>query len=183
MNGLNSIAILGVAFLAVFAEVTLDFPERLLGSRIDLLPALIVYAGLSTRVATLSLVTVLGGLWFDSFSANPLGISVLPLAVVGFLIEKKRELIMRDEVWVQFLLGLTASLFVPAMTLLMLINLGKEPLLNWDLLRKWLTMGLSGGILTPLLFRVFYLWNRTFAYPAISESSFRLDRQIKRGPF
>jgi rod shape-determining protein MreD len=131
----------------------------------------------------LSLVTVLGGLWFDSFSVNPLGISVLPLAMVGFLIEKKRDLIVRDEVWVQFLLGLAASLIVPALTLLLLINLGNEPLVNWDFLRKWLTMGLTGGILTPLLFRVFYLWDRAFAYPAISESSFRHDRQLKRGPF
>ena len=183
MNWLNSIAVIVVTFLAVFVEVACDLPSRWLGVRIDLLPALVVYAGLHGGLVTLSLVTVLGGLWFDSFSANPLGISVLPLAAVGFLIEKKRDLIVHDEIWVQFLLGLAASLVVPLLTLVLLVNLGREPLVNWDFLRKWITMGLGGGIMTPVLFRVFYCWERTFAYPSVSESSFRPDRQIKRGPY
>jgi hypothetical protein len=33
---------------------------------------------------TVALLAVLGGMWFDTLSANPLGVSILPLAVIGF---------------------------------------------------------------------------------------------------
>jgi hypothetical protein len=42
-----------------------------------------IYASLSSGFATVALIAVLGGLWFDSLSANPLGVSVLPLLVIG----------------------------------------------------------------------------------------------------
>ena len=50
---------------------------------------------------------------FDSLSANPLGVSVLPLFLVGFLIYRQRELILRDQPFAQFVLGLGASAAVP----------------------------------------------------------------------
>ena len=43
----------------------------------------------------------LGGLWFDSLSANPLGVSVLPLFLVGLAIHLNRELILRDQAFAQ----------------------------------------------------------------------------------
>ena len=38
------------------------------------------------------LARLLGGLWFDSLSANPLGVTVLPLFAIGLAIHLKREL-------------------------------------------------------------------------------------------
>ena len=95
-----------VAFLAVFCESAFDGFRNLLGAQIDLLPALVVYAALSAGLPTVTLVAVLGGLFFDSLSANPLGITVMPLFVVGFLINMQRELILRDQLFAQTVLGL-----------------------------------------------------------------------------
>src|SRR5262249_26963958 len=86
MPALNSILILLAAFLAVFGEAAFNGLRHLLGAQIDLLPALVVYASLSANLLTLTLLCVLGGLFFDSLSANHLGVTVLPLFVVGILI-------------------------------------------------------------------------------------------------
>ncbi|MDR3377236.1 MAG: hypothetical protein P4M10_01010, partial [Verrucomicrobiae bacterium] len=71
--------ILGFAFVAVFCEAALPAPRHWLGAAIDLLPALMVYTALNASLATVCLLAVLGGVWFDSLSANPLGVSILPL--------------------------------------------------------------------------------------------------------
>ncbi|PYK99130.1 MAG: hypothetical protein DME19_09810 [Verrucomicrobia bacterium] len=97
MNWLNTFAVLLIAFLAVFLESYCRGLRNLFGTQIDLLPALIVYASLSAGLSTVGLLALLGGLWFDSLSANPLGISVLPLFVVGFIIHYCRELILREQ--------------------------------------------------------------------------------------
>ena len=68
-----------------------------------------VYAALNADIVTVSLLAVLGGLWFDSLSANPLGVSILPLFAVGFVIYLQRELILRELPFAQFVLGAAAS--------------------------------------------------------------------------
>lgn len=180
MNWLNTLAILLVAFLAVFAESYFRGLRNLLGAQIDLLPALVVYASLSTTLSTVALVTTLGGFWFDSLSANPLGISVLPLFVVALVIHYCRDLILREQVYAQFMLGLTASAVVPLLTVLSLIGAGADPLLSWSSLWQWLVMALGGAMFTPVLFHFFDLFNRAFNYQPQSQTSFRPDREIKR---
>ena len=73
MNLLQSILILAAAFLAVFGEAAFPLLRHWLGAQVDLLPALMVYAALNADIVTVSLLAVLGGLWFDALSANPLG--------------------------------------------------------------------------------------------------------------
>ena len=116
MNLLQTILILAAAFLAVFGEAALSAPRHWLGAQVDLLPALMVYAALNTDIVTVSLLAVLGGLWFDSLSANPLGVSILPLFAVGFPIYLRRDLILRELPFAQFVLGAAASAAVPALT-------------------------------------------------------------------
>src|SRR5579862_7419529 len=94
MNLLKSIIILAAAFVAVFLQAVVSGPRDFLGAQIDLLPAIVVYASLSSNLITVSLVAVLGGLWFDALSVNALGVSILPLFVVAFLIYPRRGLIM-----------------------------------------------------------------------------------------
>lgn len=48
MNWLTSMLILLVAFVVVYLEATFNGVRHLLGAQIDLLPALMVYASLST---------------------------------------------------------------------------------------------------------------------------------------
>jgi hypothetical protein len=180
MNVFNSILILVVAFLAVFAEAAFSLPHRLFGAQIDLLPALMIYAALNTEIITVSLLAVLGGLWFDSLSANPFGISILPLFIVGFPICWKRELLLSELQFAQIILGAIASAIVPAITVLFLLSAGDEPLLGWGSLWQWIVMTVGGAIATPIIFGLFDWCNKTFGYQPLNETAFRPDREILR---
>jgi len=180
MNWLNSFAVLLIAFLAVFLESYCRGLRNLFGTQIDLLPALIVYTSLSAGLSTVGLLALLGGLWFDSLSANPLGISVLPLFVLGFIIHYCRDLILREQLYAQFMLGLAASAVAPLFTVLSLIGAGAEPLVSWWSLWQWLVMAVGGAAFTPPLFYLFGRLNRAFSYQPQPQTSFRPDREIKR---
>ena len=78
MTILNTILVLVAALVAVFIESAWDWPRSWLGAQIDLLPGLMVYVSLSAGLTAITLLAVVGGLGFDSLSANPLGVSVLP---------------------------------------------------------------------------------------------------------
>jgi rod shape-determining protein MreD len=181
MTAFNSIQILLAAFLAVFWQSAFPGVRHLLGAQIDLLPALMVYASLTSSLGTMTLLAVLGGLWFDSLSANPLGITVLPLFVVGWMIFLKRELILREQPFAQFVLGAGASALVPLLTVLLLLSSGQRPLLGWASLWQWLVMSLAGGVATAVFFQLFGLFDRALNYRRVTETSFRPDREIRRG--
>jgi len=181
MKAPNTIAVIVVAFVLAYLEAAWNLPRRWLGCQIDLLPALIVYTALFLNATSLALVAVLGGLWFDSFSANPLGASVLPLFAVGFAIQIGREIILRDLRYAQFFLGLAASALVPLLTLLIIKAGDATPLLGWGSLWHWLVMTVSGAVATPLFVGLFDWLQRTFRYQRAVETSFRPDREIKRG--
>jgi len=181
MNWFNTIAILVVAYLAVFAQAVMNEFRLVFGAQIDLLPSLVVYASLSGGVLTLTLVAICGGLWIDSLSANPLGISLLPLFLAGLFIQRSRDLVLREQPFAQFVLGASASAAVPVMTLLLLLNTGAQPLVSWFSLWQWVVMSLVGGAITPVWFLVFDRIGEALNYRALGETSFRPDRQIKRG--
>jgi cell shape-determining protein MreD len=181
MNRLRTVFVLATAFLAVFWESAFTGLRHLIGAQVDLLPALIVYASLFGSLTTVTLLAVLGGLWFDSLSANPLGVSVLPLFVVGLVLHVKRELILRDQTFAQAVLGLAASVAVPVLTLLMLLTTRHRPLLGWGTVWQLVVMGVGGAIATPIFFEFFGWLDRTLVHPRAEQSSFRPDREIRRG--
>jgi rod shape-determining protein MreD len=181
MNWFHTIFILLTAFLAVFWEAAFHGLSHLLRAQIDFLPPLMVYASLSASLSAVTLLAVLGGLWFDSLSANPLGVTVLPLFVVGLGIHLYRELILRDQFFAQIALGFAASAMAPILTLVLLLTTGHRPLLGWGTLWQLVVMSVGGAIATPLCFEAFKLINRAFGPRQPSESSFRPDREIRRG--
>ena len=180
MNIFRTILILAFAFLAVFGEATLSAPRHLLGAQVDLLPALMIYAALNAGLPTIALLAVLGGTWFDTLSANPLGISILPLAAIGWPIYLRRDLILRDLPFAQFVLGAAESAAVPALTMLMLLSGGKELLLGWGSFWQWLVMAGVGAVATPFIFSLMDACNRALGYQERTESGFRPDREIQR---
>ena len=180
MNATQTILILVFAFLAVFAESVLSAPRNLLGAQIDLLPALMVYTALTSDIWTVALLAILGGLGFDSLSANPLGVSIIPLMLVGFLIHLRHDLILRDSPFAQFMLGAAASAVVPLLVLILLLNGGRQPLIGWSSLWQWLVMTAGGAVATPIMFAFFAWCDRNLGYQPISETSFRPDREIMR---
>ena len=178
MSPINTFLILLTAFVAVFLQAAF---RGLFGTQLDLLPALMVYATLTAGIPTVAALALCGGLWFDSLSANPLGISVLPLAAIGYVISLRRDLILRDQAFAQFVIGLIASFAAPAITLLLMLTAGMNPLIGWGTLWQLLVMTIVGGAATPALFRFFGSLTQTFGYREISTPSFRPDREIRRG--
>lgn len=183
MKTINTILLLLTAFIAVFLQAMFAGVRDIIGTQVNLLPALIVYAALHGGLRAVALLSVCGGLWFDSLSANPFGVSILPLFAIGYLVHQKNELILRDLVFAQFILGLAASFFVPLATLLLLFSMGQSPLVGWGTLWQMLVMGLLGGALTPACFRLFRVIRHTFFHPPATQLSFRPDREIRRGRF
>ncbi len=181
MTWLNTIFVLVGAFLAVFWEAAFKGVRHLTGAQIDLLPALMVYAALYGSRATVLLLALLGGLCFDSLSANPLGVSVLPLFAVGLGIYSTRDLLLREQTFAQVVLGLGASALAPVLTLLLLLTTGRAPLFGWGTLWQLLVMSIGGAIATPICFELFGWLNRMLVHSRPSESSFRPDREIRRG--
>jgi len=140
-----------------------------------------VYTALCAGPFMMLLLAVFGGLCFDTLSANPLGTSVLPLLTIGFLIQMRRDLLLRDQVYAQFVLGLIASAVAPIMAVLILLTLGKAPLLGWGSLWQWAVMSIAGSVATPILFFLFGWWHHALGYQRVVETSFRPDREIRRG--
>ena len=178
---LNSTFIMIAALLAIFWQAAFNGVRHFLSAQVDLLPPLMIYASLTAGMPTVGALALFGGLWFDSLSANPLGVSVLPLFTIGVLIFAGRELIVRDQLFAQFILGLAASAAVPVVVLLMLLTTGREPLIGWGTLWQIIIMSLGGAVATPVFFELFGFLHRAFGYKKRTETSFRPDREIARG--
>src|SRR5688572_24948888 len=181
MNALNTIFILVLAFLTVFVEASFGTFRRLLGVQPVLLPCLMSYASVAAGIPTVSLLAVLGGLWFDSMSANLLSVSILPLFVIGAAVRQFSHLILRNQSYAQLVLGFSASGFAPLLTLIILLSSGAEQIIGLGFVWQWLIMTLLGGLLVPIYFRLFDKVYRTLGYERVAETSFREDREIKRG--
>jgi rod shape-determining protein MreD len=181
MNVFQTILILAVAFLAIFAETVCSAPRHLLGAQIDLLPALVIFTALNSDLLTLALLAILGGLGVDSLSANPLGVSILPLMLVGFPVYLRRDLILRDAPFAQLMLGAAASALVPTLVVILLLNGAQQPLIGWGSLWQWIVLTAGGAVATPVIFALFAWCDRALGYQPRSETSFRPDREIQRG--
>jgi rod shape-determining protein MreD len=175
------ITVILLALTFVFMESAFTWPRRLFGAQVDLLPALMVFVSLRLGIGSIVVVALIGGLSMDALSLNPLGVSPLPLCLVGMLIHLKREQILRDEVVVQLLLGMAASAVVPLGTLLMILSVGESPLLGFGFVWDLLVMTIGGGIATPVIFKGMRLLESALTYQTHSQPSFRPDREIKRG--
>lgn len=178
---LPNILVLLTALLLVFFQGAFNGARHLFGTQVDLLPALMVYTALTSSPVMMMTLAVFGGLMFDSLSVNPLGVSILPLLLIGFLLQLRRDLLLRDQIYAQFTLGLIASAIAPVMTVLTLLTLEKSPQLGWGSLWQWLVMSVAGGVATPVFFLILDRLNHALGYQPIVESSFRADREIRRG--
>jgi rod shape-determining protein MreD len=181
MKPLNTILILIAAILAVFLQATWEGPRRALGAQIDLLPGLMVYVSLRGGLVTLTLLAVVGGFCFDALSANPEGVSVLPLFLIGFLIERSGHLLLRNQMYAQFVLGLGASAAMPLLTLVLLATLGYSPMIGLGSLWQLVVLSISGAALTPLYFKLFAWAGQGLSYRPYHSDSFRPDREVERG--
>jgi hypothetical protein len=181
MNWLQTFLLLFVAFLVVFLQSTVHGLRMVTGAQIDLLPSLMVYAGLNSGLGAITALALMGGLMHDSLSANALGITILPLFAIGSFIHYNRSVILKEAPFARFLLGLIASAAAPIATLVLLSNTERQPLVGWFFIWQLIVMSFLGGLLTPWWFRFFDWVNGLLTYRTEGTTSFRADREIKRG--
>ena len=144
--------------------------------------ALLVCAGLTLHAGHVSTSAMLTGLWLDSLSANPLGLSVLPLFIAGWAVFTFRDLIMRDELVAQFYLGTAAGAAVPLLQVWLLWLVGVAPLFGWEMGVWWLINALFCGVAVPVFTKFVKLLDRWFSHPLHEPNSWpNENRQIVRG--
>jgi hypothetical protein len=90
-------------------------------------------------------------------------------------------LLLRELRHAQLLLGFAASALVPLLTVLLLLNGGQQPVIGWNSLWQWLVMALGGAAATPAFIALFAWTQRRLRYARVTQTSFRPDREIKRG--
>lgn len=181
MKRLSLVILVIPTLLAVFLGATVNTPRQWLGGQVNLLAPLIVYAALEEDVTAVALIAVLGGVAMDSFSANPLGASILPLFWIGLALLWRRDVLLRELSYAQFVLGTVAGVLAPAMTCLLLFAVGERPLVSGSTLLQWIVLAAGSGILTPPCFWLLTWLNRRLTYQPIITPVFRSDREMKRG--
>ncbi len=178
---LNLVALALMSYVAVFAAARYQGARSLLGAQFDFLPGLVVVGAMLHGLSAVFVVAIVGGCLFDSISANPLGVTTFSLGIVGAAVFFNRELLLRDQIYPQFILGAGASAAAPVLSYLGVSALGGHPLIDWATLWVWLMVTVMGGLATPMWFAIFRKVERALHYQVIPESTIRADREIDRG--
>jgi hypothetical protein len=181
MMSLQAVFILLAVYVAVFAEAYLVWPRYWVGASVILVAPVMVYAGATSSLPVVCGAAAVGGLCLDSLSANPFGISVLPLASAGLGVHFLRGWVARLDTPMLWAMGAVASAGVPLLTLGLLVTRGEDPLFGGWFAWRWLVSAAVGAALTPGLFRLFAWLNRALNYQPEPSPGFRPDREIERG--
>lgn len=181
MNWAFPIPLFIAGWLAAFAPTQFVVLRDLLGAPVWLGPALLVYAAFSHGLSTTSLFAVLIGLFTDSLSGSRLGLgAVMPFAA-GFLLSTRQHLLLRNQRYAQFWLGLGAGIALPLGHGLLLAAAHAEPALGWHSPRQLLVLGLLNGAACPAFFWGFDRLRQSLEHPAAPTSFQAGLREMKRG--
>ncbi len=181
MNLLSPILLLLVTWLAVYAQSQGTFLRDFLGAPPTLLPALVVYAAFTHGIIVVALLTTLAGLWVDSLSGSRVGVSVPALFALGFILNTRQHLLLREQRYAQFWLGLGGGIAVPLLTAGILQFTGKDPAFGWFTLRQLFVLGLLNGIACPACFLLFDRLRGMFEYQPADPVPYGMNREMKRG--
>jgi hypothetical protein len=183
MKILPTVLILLLGIASVFAQASLMWPRRLLDTQVDLLPALMVVTALRLGLPSVVLLSLVGGMSFDSLSLNRLGVTTLPLGLLGVGLHLRREHILRDTPFAQACLGAMAGVVVPVSSLLLTLTTGDSPLLGAGLVWNLVVLGALNALATPVAYELTQWLDDVFTYKSPQQPSFRPDREIRRGRF
>lgn len=190
----------------VFLETRLGWVRHMVGAQPDLLAPVVVYAALYTGLSTTAATVILGGLAQDAVSSAPLGLSILPLGLVGVLLHWRRDVLLRDSAWAQASLGAAAPPLVSVLSLVFLFvfwplvsSPGGDsaphffemraaghsvlPRVGWGWVWQLGVLAAFGSVATPIVFRLFRWVEDTFHYRPAPRAGYRADREIQRGRF
>lgn len=173
--------LLGVYFL-IFLQSHWQMPRLWLGFQPDLTPALMVFVGLTMGAGYVSSIALMSGLWLDSLSANPFGMSILPLFLVGWIVFCFRKKIMAVEFMAQIYLGILGGLIVFLLQLTLLILLSFNPLIGWEMIFLAMLNAFFCGLAVPFFYLLHKWFKSLFSHSSHEPNKWRNNnRQIVRG--
>lgn len=202
MNWVPHTLLLLTTVLVAFVQAVAWAPRDWMGVQPDVLPALVVYAALHTRLAMTVATALLAGFGWDALSSGPFGLTVIPLISVGVMLHRRREILLRDSGWALAALGGAVTVVVHVMwgVLLLLLwplvmdpprgpvywpewQMGLALAPRWDWVWLWHLgwVGLFGAMATPFFHRWFRWVEGAFMYAEVPVVRYRGDREIKRG--
>ena len=141
------------SFVVVVAQCTLANLVTWGGARLELMPALVAYAAMSTRWPLALALALVGGVFLDALSANRLGISSVALVTVAFIGSRGQRLVLRDHWSAQMLVGGLASLLASLVLCSSLAVGGLGWMLSLGGVARVAQVALMSLIAAPLLFR------------------------------
>jgi hypothetical protein len=181
MNWLPPVFAFVFAWGAVFSQTQFGLIYEWLGASVNPLPALMIHAGLTHSSSTIAGLAIFAAISLDALSPMKIGTSIIPLFTLAYVMHVRRHLILRNEAYARVSLGFGGGLFVPVATLAIL-TLSDRPILSgWSTLWQIGANGVFNALMCPVCFGIFDWLEKTFGDPPAVESSFRPDRQIKRG--
>lgn len=182
MNLSQIILLIACAYISVSAGVSFFSGLRAItGISIDLLPMIMTYIAMNYRVGVIALFSIIGGVMYDSLSANPLGITCFGLFSAGAVINYLKQFVVKTLYQSQSTFGFIACMVSPLISLVAMLSMGIKPLIDVEWLLKIIISAVICGLLTPLVFKFFQWIDHTFNYKPVVATSFRADREIEHG--
>jgi len=181
MNWASPILLFVAGWLAAFAPTQFVVLRDLLGAPVSLGPALVVYAAFTHGLPTATMFAVMLGLGSDALSGSRLGLGALMPLAAAFFLSTRQHLLLRDERYAQFWLGLGAGVALPLGHGWILVAAHAEPAIGWHSVRQLLVLGLLNGAACPAFFWAFDRLRQSLEYPAAPTSFQAGLREMKRG--
>lgn len=181
MNWMSPAMVLLAGWLAVFAQTQMVWARVVLGAPVSVVPALLVYGSFTHGLGLVTALSAVVGLGADALSGSRVGLGMVMPFAAGFLLNTRRHLLLRDQRYAQFWLGLGAGVALPLGHALALHAAHAEPALGWHSIRSLLALGLLNGVACPACFLLFDRLRGALEYP-VEPTSFQAGaREMKRG--
>lgn len=181
MNWVSPAMVLLAGWLAVFAQTQLGLVRWALGVPVSVVPALMVYCAFTHGLVLVAVLSAWVGLGTDALSGSRLGLGMVMPFAAGFLLNTRRHLLLREQRYAQFWLGVGAGIVLPLGHGFLLHALHEDPALGWHSTHQLLVLGVVNGVACPACFRIFDRLRESLEYQAERTSFQAGQREMKRG--
>ena len=147
---MNTLIAMAGILIAVALQARIPTLTWLGGVRVELLPALVVYAALTTHRRRALALALVAGLTQDALSAAPFGIAALAYGISTIVVTSLREALDRDLPWVQWSAGAATSIIASV------IAFFAVGLSSGNVLKMLVAASISGAVTVVVFFAVDY---------------------------
>lgn len=137
------------AYLLVCLQISLDSLGFWIHGYIQFPVLAIIYSSTRKMPEISWIFCVITGLWIDSLSINPLGLSVLTLLGCNAISLRIRKALIGKTLLSDLSSGFLMGSLYPGLTVFLLILFGESPVIGWRFAISLVLSGVTIGFLTP----------------------------------